>query len=87
MAPLIPDAVDAQEEGGHCIKAAHHALLMLDGVLALELLAHRVAELQHVRRWEVGRFTASRARLSHSELQVGGGASPSVSSRRARLAC
>jgi hypothetical protein len=24
---------------GHCIKAAHHALLMLDGVLALELLA------------------------------------------------
>ena len=50
MAPLIPDAVDAQEEGGHCIKAAHHALLMFDGVLALELLAHRVAELQHVRR-------------------------------------
>ena len=45
---------------GHCIKTAHHALLMLVGVLALELLAHRVAEL-HVRRWVVGRCAAWRA--------------------------
>ena len=43
---------------GHCIKARHHALLMLGGVLALELLAHRVSNL-HGRRWVVGRFTAS----------------------------
>ena len=45
---------------GHCIKTAHHALLMLVGVLALELLAHRVAEL-HVRRWVVGWCAAWRA--------------------------
>ena len=49
---------------------------MLVGVLALKLLAHRVAEL-HVRRWVVGRSQLG-VRLSRSELQVGGGASPSV---------
>ncbi len=65
---LIPNAVDAQEESGHCIKAAHHALLMLDAVLALELLAHRVAKLQHVRRWEVRR--KQRAQLERGVVLV-----------------